>query len=153
MWETTALPRTVFPSVLAQKERVKGERERVADEADERMRERVEKRSHPREQQPADWPFYRADRSRLYEESHNRNLLSSLTFPCPPALLSASHPGSSFFHIKCTPLLLSLSFFLYFSPRVLYILLRDRESSSTKPFDRTAIGKPRGRGVERINAD
>lgn len=41
-------------------------------------------RSHPREQQPADWPFYRADRSRLYEESHNGNLRSFLALSSSP---------------------------------------------------------------------
>lgn len=46
-------------------------------------RRKARGRNHPREQQPADWPFYRADRSRLYEESHNGNLrfsLASLSF-------------------------------------------------------------------------
>lgn len=61
-------------------------------------------RSHPREQQPADWPFYRADRSRLYEESHNGNLRSSLPSPQPHRPLT---PRDLFSFASASLLLLS----------------------------------------------
>lgn len=63
-----------FPGRSCPKERRK-ERGGVGQEEGKR---KARGRSHPREQQPADWPFYRADRSRLYEESHNGNLRFSL---------------------------------------------------------------------------
>jgi len=154
--KAAASPRTVFPVVLAQKERVKGEGAGAVDGRGggrKGKRER-EERSHRREQQPADWPFYRADRSRLYEESHNGNLLSSLALPADPSVGLSPCGFSSLFHVFFSvSLSLSLSRSLFsFSPRFVFSLLV-AATSSTRPFDRTAISAALRRGVGRINAD
>lgn len=98
-----------------------------------------DERSHPREQQPADWPFYRADRSRLYEESHNGNLLSFLTLPPPVPTAGLSPCGFSFlFHILCcSPLSLFLPSLLTAFCVFSFVIA----TSWTRPFDRTAIGE------------
>jgi len=98
-------------------------------------------RSHSREQQPADWPFYRADRSRLYEESHNGNLRSSLTLPPP----SASHPaGLLLFCVMCPLFSFSYSLLLLSSSFISHHILRLVKRRSAKLF---------GEESKRINAD
>lgn len=141
MWGTTAAAslRTVFPVVLAQKKRVKRQRDK----------RRTRGRSHPREQQPADWPFYRADWSRLYEESHNGNLRSSLPSLLPLSSRRPLTPRGLTSFVSCAPSSPSSSLHFPLHIFCLLFLACDVFEECLRSNDEKLIGEE----TKRINAD
>ncbi|CAK9797443.1 hypothetical protein ANTQUA_LOCUS1167 [Anthophora quadrimaculata] len=106
------------------------------EEEKKRKREKGRK-NHSREQQAVDWAFYRAGQSRLYEESHNGNLRSSLA-PCP-----SLRPVSSFVSLYLGP-----RSCLQLGPPIRAVSQADPPSILPQIGQRIHAAQP-----ERINAD